>query len=615
MGKKTHLPVYHSTVLSSDISAAWEAQLHEETDWARFVPRQKLILFERFTKIYPRLCALPRHFRRRLQRNLGASLASVALTLALGHTPPALAAQISVETNIPDINPDGQCSLIEAIINANDDAATHLDCSAGNGKDTIELRNRIHLLTGPYAGENGLPVVTSAITVAGNGATIEWPEGTPPFTVFEVANSGDLTLDETTIIGNYKYSQAYGAGILNNGGALTLKNSTVREMYDGISIRGENATPTTIVTNSTIRGSYGNGISSSAEEGTLTLNNSTIIGNDGDGINITGSELSELTVNNSTISGNDDEGVAMRGTNATITNSTITGNEFLGIYLEQGASLTMLNSTVTGNHYAGVDINDSSAVLERTVVSGNFHYENTFSEVSVHGGTLVANNFNLFGHDGVSNAEVFVGFTPGATDITATSDGTQPTALGNILDTTPRNNGGPTLTHALILGSPAIDAAGPDCPPPDTDQRGVVRPQGTACDIGAFEFNKPVDPNKPDLVIEEFDYPDPAMVDGPLTYTLRVRNAGLVTARKVRVLDTLPRSVKLISIPENCKLRRRRVICKLGDLDSGAEHRLNIRVEPGKPGKIINRAKVKFKGKDADPSDNKVKQVTTVRRR
>jgi hypothetical protein len=49
--------------------------------------------------------------------------------------------------------------------------------------------------------------------------------------------------------------------------------------------------------------------------------------------------------------------------------------------------------------------------------------------------------------------------------------------------------GGSTQTFALLPGSPAIDAAG-DCTPylnPDEDQRGVARPQGSACDIGAFE--------------------------------------------------------------------------------------------------------------------------------
>nr|BBJ47930.1 hypothetical protein SAVMC3_05590 [Streptomyces avermitilis] len=47
------------------------------------------------------------------------------------------------------------------------------------------------------------------------------------------------------------------------------------------------------------------------------------------------------------------------------------------------------------------------------------------------------------------------------------------------------DNGGPTDTTALLPGSPALDAAD-GCPA--TDQRGVARPQGTACDIGAYEY-------------------------------------------------------------------------------------------------------------------------------
>ena len=49
-------------------------------------------------------------------------------------------------------------------------------------------------------------------------------------------------------------------------------------------------------------------------------------------------------------------------------------------------------------------------------------------------------------------------------------------------------NGGPTLTHALLAGSPAINA-GDDSACPATDQRGVARPQGPHCDIGSVEQN------------------------------------------------------------------------------------------------------------------------------
>ena len=54
------------------------------------------------------------------------------------------------------------------------------------------------------------------------------------------------------------------------------------------------------------------------------------------------------------------------------------------------------------------------------------------------------------------------------------------------------DNGGPTKTHALLPGSPVFDAGSPNCPPPPaTDQRGVARPQGQVCDIGAFELVPP----------------------------------------------------------------------------------------------------------------------------
>lgn len=69
------------------------------------------------------------------------------------------------------------------------------------------------------------------------------------------------------------------------------------------------------------------------------------------------------------------------------------------------------------------------------------------------------------------------------------------TAAGDIVGADPllaplADNGGATQTMALAPTSPAIDAAaGAACPP--TDQRGVLRPAGSGCDIGAFELATP----------------------------------------------------------------------------------------------------------------------------
>src|SRR5262249_21124147 len=158
-------------------------------------------------------------------------------------------------------------------------------------------------------------------------------------------------------------------------------------------------------------------------------------------------------------------------------------------------TLSLINATLSGNSASagGGIYNFSGALtLTRTLVSGNI--ASTGAEVDKRPGTITAANFNLLGHDGLTNAQAFVGFLPGASDLTATSNGTLPTALSAILDTTLANNGGPTKTHNLVSGSPAIDAVASGCPPPTKDQRGFFRPldgnhdASAACDIGAVEF-------------------------------------------------------------------------------------------------------------------------------
>ena len=62
-------------------------------------------------------------------------------------------------------------------------------------------------------------------------------------------------------------------------------------------------------------------------------------------------------------------------------------------------------------------------------------------------------------------------------------------ALNSILDTMLASNGGPTQTHALLPGSPAVNAITSACPAGAIDQRGVPRPETSACDIGAFELS------------------------------------------------------------------------------------------------------------------------------
>lgn len=149
------------------IAAAWDSQCKDadKTPWlADTLTECGGELFSRFAACYAELSALPRNARRALQRRIARSsklaailpeysqhggrrlqhrmawsLAGAALLLALGQGV-ATAATVTVTTNDPRIVPDGQCSLIEAIVNANNDAATFPDCAAGLGLTRLSCR-------------------------------------------------------------------------------------------------------------------------------------------------------------------------------------------------------------------------------------------------------------------------------------------------------------------------------------------------------------------------------------------------------------------------------------------------------------------------------------------
>ena len=147
-------------------------QMSQRPRLAPWLARYGRVLLERFTHCYQMLCWLPRWTRRRWQRKLGTSLAGMALALALNgvaavQSAPLLQADaIVVTTNDPAINDgDELCSLIEAIINANDDAATYTDCATGSGDDVITLAGSLYTLTSAYSPKNGLPSITSNIVI------------------------------------------------------------------------------------------------------------------------------------------------------------------------------------------------------------------------------------------------------------------------------------------------------------------------------------------------------------------------------------------------------------------------------------------------------------------
>lgn len=145
-----------------------------------------------FAARYARLPS--RQVRRRLQRKLKRSVAAATLSLSLGMMP-AHAATIKV---------DGSCKLYLAIHAANLDQPLGT-CARGKGADTIILlSSSVHQPSGinnTTYGSTGLPVITSAITIHGNGSTIPRVPTAPKFRILAAGGGGYLKLQSTTISG------------------------------------------------------------------------------------------------------------------------------------------------------------------------------------------------------------------------------------------------------------------------------------------------------------------------------------------------------------------------------------------------------------------------------
>jgi hypothetical protein len=133
------------------------------------------------------------------------------------------------------------------------------------------------------------------------------------------------------------------------------------------------------------------------------------------------------------------------------------------------------NSTFSGNSApegAAIWVLLSGQRLRNTIVANSTSGGNCFNVFS--GSPIIDGGYNI-DDDGTC------GFTPETGSLPNTNPLLDPDGL--------QDNGGPTETIALLPESPAVDLVGQEaCPPPQTDQRGVERPQGEACDSGAFEL-------------------------------------------------------------------------------------------------------------------------------
>ncbi len=402
--------------------------------------------------------------------------------------PVTLVVTVGVDEDDANVSP-GHLSLREAVNLAN----------ANPGPDTITFDRfnfvtpRTILLTG---GE--LPI-KGDLTITGPGSNLLTVDGNRASRVFDVDD--DTPFTKTVTISGLAISHgqggASGGGIFNHEN-LALQNCLISVC--GATLGGgiDNLDVMT-VQNCTIIGNFGGGIRNSS---LLTIENSTISGNthtnDGAGGGI--DNRAALTVRNSTISGNTATGSGGGILNEKLAtlhmeNCTVSGNAatFAGGGVDNQGTFTALNCTITQNR-ANKDQIGGDAAYGGGIAVESFAVE-TFT-VILHN-TIVANNFR-------GNATLFVkndvnGF---AVDPASSNNliGTSGSGLlngvnGNQIGVDPKlgplaNNGGPTLTHLLLTGSPAIDAGDNAQAPGTTDQRGpgFARVFGGEVDIGAFEL-------------------------------------------------------------------------------------------------------------------------------
>ena len=417
-----------------------------------------------------------------------------ATTFAIGLLLYAVALPVQAATiTVTNTNDSGPGSLRQALTIANDG-------------DTIGFA-----VTGTISLTRGELVIDKNIIISGPGPgllTVARSQQAPDSRIFNILPSHTVEINGLTITGG---SLVGNGGGISSGATLTISDCAISGnsilTTDGLQHSGAgiyNVGTMTIV-NSTVNNNQaltggffppsGGGISS--DVGTLTIQNTTISENTAAGYGGGVYNVGSLTAINSTIRGNTagSGGGIMTNTFMIATNCTISGNSatFEGGGIFGGGTIS--NCTISGNrttvgHSRGGGISGTGTITN-----------STFSEnVAADGGNICATCCPIqLGSTILKNGNILVLGTGTVTslgyNVSSDNGGGFLIGPGDQINTDPllgplQDNGGPTLTHALLPGSPAIDAGDPNfTPPPYYDQRGpgFSRVFGGRIDIGSFE--------------------------------------------------------------------------------------------------------------------------------
>jgi hypothetical protein len=379
--------------LTGELVLAWNDKISQHRAVKPLQPGQERWLLSRFSSLHRNLSSQPRRLRRNLAHKTKLSLTDIAFMLAMGLALPASATDILVNTNIPTVNRDDLCSLMEAINNANNDSQTSRDCPAGSGADTIILQTgSAHTIANSIARrpDAGLTAITSKITVEGNDSTIH-VSAVPVDLVFNIGSRGNLTLNDTTISGDVGSGTGTDGPRIHNAGILALNNVSV--LLDGNRVSaitnaglgimqadGLEVSCGTCIGYNYASADTGHGI---VNKGIMTLANASIRNLAFYGASYADGPISnsgELNLNSVVIENNYafDGNAAVynagtiNGTNVSINNNNTLGG-LCGILNETGGSLALQNSSVIGDHYSSYYgchhfTNKGTAVLDNVVI-------------------------------------------------------------------------------------------------------------------------------------------------------------------------------------------------------------------------------------------------------
>jgi hypothetical protein len=443
----------------------------------------------------------------------GTALAlGTALTFLLAGT--AGAATIPVNSSA-DPADGSNCTLRQAIENADNDTQTNASCAAGLGDDTITFDSSLFGQTIALGSELLInPTTTGTLTIQGPGAAGLEVDGGNGWRVFHIASTAFPTANAVTIhgltISNGSVTNANGGGILNQG-SLHLDRDFVSDNTATASSTGGTTNQATAL---------GGGIESSG--GLLSVSFSQIAGNTvtstagggstsntatarGGGIHASGDFAGILTIGQSSIYGN----------TATAT-ATGTGAQAIaeggGVWSSAGAQTSITSSTMANNTLtaSGTSAQETGGGVETSITVG---FAASLLDDTVTGNDAATTGANLAATaNGLKIRNTIVADAIGASNCSAVTSlghnlaedaSCSPNGTTDLDNTDPDllvlgNYGGSGQTRPPDLESPAIDAGFSDA---TADQRDLTRPWefinvpdgagGNGADIGSVEIQGP----------------------------------------------------------------------------------------------------------------------------